>query len=246
MGEILIGCGDGKLIHYDKERTKSISDLSCVCSAGVEHGRIIKIHYDHPSKLLIVGFDQGRIHIKKCTQGLRNSLFGGTQWRECCCALSTNQNLLALECFSLLQSGSEPVSPSSPPHLEVWCGTNSHEIEVWSLDVVHNATWNTETVNQIRTVHKVPVSNLSGSRNVSLKLMSPSADTTRMAVVLATSDTTVIALFDTTTKQCLKSIPFNKSGMIALHFSPVSDFSYIATILKHFALPTKLQSVYQA
>ena len=217
MGEILIGCSDGKLIHYDKQRTKSISDPSCVCSAGVEHGRIIKIHFDHNSKLLIVGFDQGRIHIKKCTQGLRNSLFGGSQWRECCCALSSYiPSLSALECFSMLGSDSEPVSPTNPPHLELWCGTDSHEIEVWSLSIAHSTTWNTETVNKTREVHKVPVSNLSASDGVSLKLMSPSDDKTRMAIVLKTSDAqNMVAVVDVTAKQCLKSLRFNQSGMLA-------------------------------
>lgn len=212
-GEILIGCGDGKLIHYDKERTKSITDPSCVCSSGMEHGRIIKVQYDPPSKLLIIGFDQGQVHIKKCTQGLRNSLFGGTQWRECCCTLSSNQSLLALECFSSSKSGSEPVSPSNPPHLELWCGTTSHEIEVWNFSVVHSLTWNTETVNQIRKVFQVPVSNLSGIDKVSVKLMSRSDDDAQLAAVLATPETTIIAVVDVKKKQCLASIPFNKSGI---------------------------------
>lgn len=214
-GEILIGCSNGKLIHYDKERTKSISDPSCVCSAGVEHGRIIKIHFDHHSKLLIIGFDHGRIHIKKCTQGLRNSLFGGSQWRECCCTLSSNSpSLSALECFSLPRLSSEPVSPSNPPHLEVWCGTNSDEIEVWSLSVDHNTTWNTDTVNQIRKWHKVSLRNLAEVYGTSVKLMSPNDDKTQMAVVLVTPDTqNIIAIVDVTAKQCLKSLPFNQSGM---------------------------------
>lgn len=215
-GEILIGCSDGKLIHYDKERTKSISDPSCVCSVGVEHGRIIKIHFNHHSKLLIIGFDHGRIHIKKCTQGLRNSLFGASQWRECCCTLSSSiPSLSALECFSLPRlSSSEHVIPCNPPHLEVWCGTNSDEIEVWTLSVDHNTTWNTETVNQIRKLHKVPLRSLAEVDGVSVKVMSPNDDRTQMAVVLVTPDAqNMIAIVDVTAKKCLKSLPFNQSGM---------------------------------
>ena len=211
-GEVLIGCDDGKLIHYDKERTKSISDPSCVCMGGVEHGGIVKIHYDHLSKLLIIGFDHGRIHMKKCIQGLRNSLFGGTQWRECCCTLHNSQSLFALECLSIWGSGGEPVSPSSPPNLEVWCGTNSHEIEVWSLKVAHSATWSTETVDQVRKVQQVPVNVVTENGDVSVKLMSLSDDETRMAVVLATPSTPIIAIMDVEVKQCLRLIPFNQSG----------------------------------
>lgn len=211
-GEILVGCDNGKLIHYDKERTKSISDPSCLCSEGMEHGRIINIHYDHQSKLLIIGFDHGRVHIKNCTQGLRNSLFGGAQERECCCSLSSKQSLLAIECLSLQGSGDELASPSSPLSLEVWCGTKSHVIEVWSLEVVQNATWTTETVNEIRKVYQVPVVGLAEMDNVSVKLMSPSSDETQMAIVLVTPDT-VIAIMDVPRKRCLKSIPFNQSGM---------------------------------
>lgn len=209
-GEVLIGCDDGKLIHYDVERTKSISDPSCDCRAGVEHGRIIKIHYDHMSKLLIIGFDHGRIHIKKCTQGLRNSLF---QWRECCCSLHSNyQNLFALECLSVQGSGEEPVSPSSPPNLEVWCGTSSHEIEVWSLEVAQSATWSagTGTVDQIRKVQQIPLNIANENDDVSVKLMSLSSDQKRMAIAL---NTPTIAIMDIKAKQCLKSIPFGQSGM---------------------------------
>ena len=212
-GEVLVGCDDGKLIHYDQERTKSISDPSCDCRVGVEHGSIIKIHYDDMSKLLIIGFDHGRMHIKKCMQGLRNSLFGGTQRRECCCSLNSNQNLFALECLSVPVSGGEPVSPLSPPNLEVWCGTSSHEIEVWSLEVAQSATWSTETVDQIRKVKQVPVNTANENDDISVKLMTLSDDQTRMAVALATPNAPIIAIMDVEAKECLKSIPFSQSGM---------------------------------
>jgi acetyl/propionyl-CoA carboxylase alpha subunit len=214
-GEVLIGYEDGKLIHYDQERTKSISDPSCDCRAGVEHGSIIKIHYDHMTNLLIIGFDRGRIHIKKCTQGLRNSLFDGTQRRECCYSLRSNQNLFALECFLVQTSSSEPISPSSscPSNLEVWCGTSSYEIEVWSLEVAHSANWNTESVDQIRKVQQVPVNTENDNQGVSVKLMSLNDDQTRMAVALATPKTAIIVVVDVEAKQCLKSIEFSQSGM---------------------------------
>lgn len=212
-GEVLVGCEDGKLFHYDKERTRSVSDPSCVCSSGVEHGRIIKMYYDDHSKLLIIGFDQGRVHIKKCTQGLRNSLFGGTHWRECCCTLTGNGGLFALECFTLLGSGGEPVSPTNPPQLELWCGTDSPEIEVWSLAVVSDLTWSTETVNKIRKVHKVPLSSVVDKDKACVKLMSSCSDGSQMAVVLSVSDAHMVAIVNTKTKQCLTSIPFRTSGM---------------------------------
>ena len=153
-GEVLVGCDDGKLIHYDQERTKSISDPSCDCRASVEHGRIVNIHYDNVTNLLIVGFDRGRIHIKKCTRGLRNSLFDGSQRRECCYTLHSHQNLFALECLLVQVSSSEPASPSTstPSNLEVWCGTSSCKIEVWSLEMAQSAIWSTESVDQIRKV----------------------------------------------------------------------------------------------
>ena len=214
-GEVLIGCDDGKLIHYDKGRTKSISDPSCNCQAGIEHGSIIKIHYDHMTNLLIIGFDRGRIHIKKCTQGLRNSLFDGTQRRERCYSLSSNQNLFALECLSVKASSSEPVSssPSCPSNLEVWCGSSSCEIEVWSLEVAQSATWSTETVDLIRKVQQVPVNTANDNHDTPIKLMSLNDDQTRMAVALAIPNAAIIAVIDVEAKQCLKSIEFSQSGM---------------------------------
>ena len=221
--EVLIGCDDGKLIHYDSERTRSISNLSCDCRASVEHGGIIKIHYDPLSKLLIIGFDHGRVHIKKCTQGLRNSLFGGTQWRECCCSLQSHPNLFALECLMVQGSGDEPASPSSPPNLELWCGTKSHEVEVWSLEVAQSATWSTGTVDQIRKVQQVSVNIENGEASV--KLMNLSGDQTKIAVALATSNTPIIAILDVEAKLCLKSIPFSQSGMYLVLCAAVRHLS---------------------
>lgn len=220
-GEVLVGCDDGKLIHYDQERTKSISAPSCDCRAGLEHGSIIKIHYDQMTNLLIIGFDRGRIHIKKCIQGLRNSLFDGTQRRVCCYSLHNGQNLFALECLSVQVSGGEPVGPSN---LEVWCGTSSCEIEVWSLEVAQSgANWSTETVDQIQKVQQVPVNAANESDGISVKLMSLSDDQTRMAVALATPNApvTVIAIIDVGAKRCLKSIPFSQSGMSSFSCSSV-------------------------
>ena len=191
----------------------SVSDPSCLCASGAGHGRIIKMHYDDQSKLLIIGFDQGRIHVKKCTQGLRNSLFGGTQWRECCCTLSCGGGLFALECFSPLGSGSsEPVSPTHSPQLELWCGTSSAQIEVWTLRVGSDLTWSRETVNQIREIQKVPLGSVLGEDHATVKLMSPSSDGSRMAVALSMYATCMMAIVDLKTKQCLASVRFEKSG----------------------------------
>ena len=248
--EILVGCSDGKLVLYDASGIKSVSDPSCLCTDGYEHREIVEIYYHTPSKLLVVGYQSGQVHINHCTQGLRNSLFNVTQWRQCCYTLTSIHQLNALKCISIAitlpnrtkgiatevgatevgttemgatqEVTSEGVATEAGvgssddslecQSLEVWCGGNSNQLEVWTLPWSDNAAWTTNTIDELMSVVCVDVGSDITGAEVSVRRMKESHDGSKMVVVLQTSQASAIVLVDAVTKQCVKTILWTHSG----------------------------------
>lgn len=147
-GDVLVGCGDGMLILFSSFSSRFVP--SQMCSRGEEHhGEVVGLYYHARSKLLVVGFagetgvSCGRVHIHKCTQDIRSGLT--SQWRRYCCPLTDDLPLCVLEC----------VSPSDSV-LEVWCGSNNSNVEVWTIPVKSDVMWTADTVEKSRPRSKRP------------------------------------------------------------------------------------------
>lgn len=126
--DIFVACSDGSIRYYDEkgEVTSLNHDTHC---RGV-HGDIIRVHYCHKSKLLVLAFENGKVHIRKCTLGLKSHL----AWRESCASLyDGTRELLDMECLLLLSS-----SELECPVFEVWFGLNSAQVEVWRIPISPN------------------------------------------------------------------------------------------------------------
>ena len=200
-GNVLVGCGDGKLMVF-KTINKSKFVPSEMCSRDEEHGEIVGIYYHTPSNMLVIGFaggSCGRVHIHKCTQGIRNGLT--TQWRRYCCPLNNDLPLHVLECVSL-----------SPSTLDVWCGSKNSTLEVWSFPVSSDIVWTTESMEKESTT--IEIAQLTGRGDMTVKQMKLSCDSTMMIVLLyqPSSQDHVIIFVDIKTKKSLKSFPCTFPG----------------------------------
>lgn len=216
-GDIFVGCADGTLMLYDSDHVKYETNPSESCSKGVLHGDIIKIFYDKATSLLVIGFNSGRIHIEKCTQGVVKSMSSKFQWRVCCGTLSENVALQSLECVFLKAENESSAGVTHP--LEIWCGTNTNTVEVWSLPVNSSIAWTTETVEKSRQICyiKLPSSELDAlplkhELKSTLKL---SEDGSKIVVLLQLSgrmSTCLVAIVDIASKDCLKCFNLSRSG----------------------------------
>ena len=199
-GDVLVGCGDGKLILFSSYSNVKFAPPE-MCSRGEEHhGEIVGLYYHTPSKLLVVGFagetgiSCGRVHIHKCTQDIRSGLT--SQWRRYCCRLTDDLPLYVLECVSTSDSA-----------LEVWCGSNSSNVEVWTFPVRSDVMWTADTVEKESTTIKTTQS--TSGRDMTVKQMKLCYDSTMMIVLLyqPNSRDHAITFIDVKSKKALKSVP---------------------------------------
>ena len=205
--DVLVGCTDGLLILFDSTGTRSISDPASLCSGGCKHEEIVGLHYDIEGKLLLIGFGSGRVHIKNCTQGIRNSLF--CQSRDFCTSVSNGLHLYALEC----------VSSECSSTLDVWCGSEGGRIEVWSLPKRDNLTWTHDVVAQHRQSARVPVGNPAGyDEGMEVQQMKRGTGLceTMMVALLHKQSTTVIAFVDMASKKIEKTVQCHHSSKFCL------------------------------
>ena len=219
-GNIFVGCADGTLILYDSDHVKYETNPSESCSKGVSHGDIISIFYDKTTSLLVIGFNSGRIHIEKCTQGIVKSMSSKFQWRVCCGTLSESVTLHSLECAFLKVENESSAGATHP--LEIWCGTNTNTIEVWSLLFNSSVAWTTETVEKSRHICyiKLPRGEVDALQEVSLhhelkSTLKLSEDSSKIVVLLQSSGrkaTCLVAIMDTASKDCLKWFNLSRSG----------------------------------
>ena len=204
--DILVGCADGKVILFDSTGTKMISDPASTCFPDYHHGEIIGLYHDVEGKLLVIGFSSGNVHIKKCTEGIRNCLVN--QRKDFCSSISDRLQLHALEC----------VSSQSTSVLEIWCGGEESKIEVWSLPEREHLTPTLDTVSQ-RQITTVQTGHTTiGERGMVVKQMKPGTGLceSKMVALLHKQNTTVIAFVDMTSKIIEKTVQCNLSGMYCL------------------------------
>jgi len=214
--DILVGCADGLLILFDSTSTRSISDPASLCSGGYEHGEIIGLQYNVEGKILVIGFSSGKVHIKICTQGIRNSLFG--QKRDFCTSISNGLHMYALEC----------VSSESANTLEVWCGSEGSRIEVWSLPIGENLTWTHDTVVQHQHSIRARTGNPAGYDEdmvVTQMKQGTGLCETMMVALLHKKNTTVIAFVDMESKEIEKTVECNHSSRFCLAFTLITTLS---------------------
>lgn len=125
--DIFLACSDGTIKYYDEKG--EVMSLSHDTHCPGMHGDILKVHYCHKSKLLVLAFDNGKVHIRKCTLGLKNHL----SWRESCSSLyDGTRDILDMEC--LLQASCELECPV----FELWFGLNSAQVEIWRMPTSPN------------------------------------------------------------------------------------------------------------
>lgn len=198
FGHILVGCSNGDLIDWDG--TKSIFHPADLCSRGWgldEHGEINGLHYEALFGMLIIGFASGRVHVVMCSDGVRSGL----------------ENNKGLYCFALnqglpwlhaLQCVYQPPSP-----LEVWCGSESDQLEVWFLSPGPDNPYTLQ-----RDVITVSLSDSdSSSRHNSLvvRRMHLNHDSTQMVVLLQKVLDHAIAFVDVNSHVLLKIIQCTSS-----------------------------------
>ena len=205
--DILVGCADGKVILFDSTGTKMISDPASSCFPDYHHGEIIGLYHDVEGKLLVIGFSSGNVHIKKCTDGIRNCLVN--QRKDFCSSISDRLQLHALECIS-----SQSISV-----LEIWCGSEESKIEVWSLPERECLTPTLDTVSQQRQITTVQTGHTTiGERGMAVKQMKPGTGLceSKMVALLHKQNTTVIVFVDMTSKIIEKTVQCNLSGKFCL------------------------------
>ncbi len=210
-GHIFVALTDGSLTLYDKDRFKYTTQPAQSChTPQLPHGDIVRMFYDPRSLLLVVGFASGRLHIEKCTQGVAKSISGVTPWRKFCGGLACKDELKSMEC--IVSQGSS--------RLDIWCGTATSSIEVWSLEIDSSDTWGTDTVEGCRTVSNVRVPELvvpdgsyRGSMGVCLRV---SEDQSKMMVYIKSPGlsraSSHVTIMDVATKAPIKSFSWGHSG----------------------------------
>lgn len=197
--EIILACSDGTVNYYDAKRQMTSLNQDTRCRDP--HGSITKVHYCCESKLLVIAFENGKVHIRKCTLGVPSRL----AWRESCLSLSDEtKEIFDMEC-TLTSSELEC------PVFEVWLGMDSDNIEVWRMPVSHKEVWASDTVSRIRTLSKVKASKMDGG---SVRQLWKGLDESMMVGVVyyERKKEVEIAIISVASKLCLKTFNFKESG----------------------------------
>lgn len=212
--DIFVACYDGTIRHYDS--TKQEMSLSRNPECRGVHGDIRKVHYCSKSNLLVFAFENGKVHIRKCSLGSLTSHF---TWRESCLSLSDHtrgggeegegewedpREVEDVECVLL--------SDNSLEVFEIWLGMNSDVVEVWRMPLSPDKVWAADTVSRIRTITHVRVARSSVKGEVR-KVQKSLDESMVVTVFYADHKTSVeIAIISVGTKDCLRILDFRESG----------------------------------
>ncbi len=204
--EIFVGCRDGTIFFYNSDGRKTSLPLDFKCHQN--HGGIVKVYYCCTSKLIIVAFDRGRVHIRKCTQGLTSH----STWRESCSPLLDEQyEILDVECMLISNNLSCPV-------FEVWFGLDSEVMEIWRIPIQPDQIWDTTTVSQTRSISRIQLMSEQMPEGVEMRVnrVKKSLDESLVVAVMQMSRRAVgkIAVISVESKICLKLFDIDCSGMI--------------------------------
>lgn len=202
--EVFIACSDGTICYFDDKH--EVTSLNHANNCPGKHGDIVKVYYCHISKLLVLAFENGKVHIRKCTLGLKSHL----AWRESCSSLAEDAACEILDMECLLLSSSEYECPI----FEVWLGTNSARVEIWKMPSSPDQMWACDTLSRIRTVSHVEVAR--GGDGCEVRQLQRSQDDSMVAVAVygRRGSTAEIVIIGVAAKQCLVTLDCKNSGKL--------------------------------
>lgn len=200
-----MACADGTISYYDAQ--KQLTSLERDAQCREHHGGIVKVEYCDKSKLLVVAFENGKVHIRKCVHGLKSHF----AWRESCLSLSDpDKEIFDLEC--LLLSSTELECPV----FELWFGVDASQIEVWRMPDSPTQVWSFDTVSRIRTISHVRVGQEEEgvAESGAVHHVCKSVDQRLVAGVWHTGrkSEVQVGIISVLTKQCLRTISLQESG----------------------------------
>ena len=200
--DIIVGCADGTILFYNAKREKISLTLESPCCM-IDHGDIIRVHYNSESQLMVVAFEISQVHIKRCVEEPSSC----SKWIETCLSLLENQYAITDMKCTLLDKESDC------PMFEIWFSMESDEIETWSVPISSTQTWTPDTFSQIRRVSRIKVSSLSAE--VAVRRMETSCDGSMMVAVVETGEIRGIevAIIDIKSKRHLRLFNVHHSGM---------------------------------
>ena len=205
--DIFVACSDGTISYYDAQR--KLTSLNRDAQCGEDHGGIVKVQYSEQSQLLVVAFETGIVHMRKCVLGVPSHF----TWRESCLSLySQAREIFDMEC--LLLRGTE----TDCPIFEVWLGMDSEQIEVWRIPISPTLVWTNDTVDRIRNISHVnvtnpPIQGERGEENSAVKCVQKSADESVVVSVWCTGKNGAeVSLVSVASKLCLRTISLDKPG----------------------------------
>ena len=199
--EILVACSDGKLLLFVQEGTHTCNPSDMCSSCHDEHGEIVGLYYETTLQTAVIGFASGRVHINLCFDGIHSVVEEG----QYCNSLSQGLPWLhAMQCVS-----------HPPSTLEVWCGTESNQLEIWSFSINPDAMWDPNSVDMhITTV--CLASHINGQKTM-VKQMKLNHDSTLMVVFLHRQGSKVMVLVDVLSMAVVKSVHCDLSGTRECH-----------------------------
>ena len=221
-----MACYDGTIRQYDSNKQEMSLSRNPECHG--EHGDIRKVHYCSKSNLLVFAYENGKVHIRKCSIG---NFSGNFTWRESCLSLSNDtgggEELLRevedVECLLL--------SDDSLDVFEIWLGINSDVVEVWSMPLSPGTAWAADTVSHIRTIAHVTVAHSPVKGEV--RKVQKSLDESMMVTVFFADhkNSVEIGIVSVETKKCLRILDFKESGMYVCVYVCTYVHTYISTIV---------------
>ena len=172
-GVMLAALANGRVMVFDTNGTRSFNEPEKVCSEFTEeHGEVIAMQYLSQPKLLVMGFDRGKVHIYSCPESIRDTLTSSK--RQYCSQLVDSSSLYSIQCL--------PLSSSLGDTMEVWCGTDSSTVEVWCYKLRPDMEWVNGTVKREESV--IPICLPSASRHVTIKQMEVNNNSTYIVALL--------------------------------------------------------------
>ena len=202
------------MIFNTENKTHSFIEPEKDCSEFTgKHGGIVAMHYLHIPKLLVMGFDCGKVHVYSCQGSIQDSLT--SQQDHYCSHLKDGATLRSLLCCLTPSTTS---SGSSSSVMEVWCGTCSSSVVVWEYSLTPSLCWiRDDHVDRIESV--IPVCSEAHvlSKMFTTKELKLSADLSCVVALLHQpgSHVSSLALIDVSTKSLLRCLTCNISGVCA-------------------------------
>lgn len=191
--KIIFGCHSGNVYGLMAPGTRTPFPLF---RNHAPHGKVVGVAYERDSNILVVGYEEGTVHIKKCTMNLA----ANNCWRMYCECVSANSGRLHSVLTLCPEEGV----------MEVWLGCDGARVEVWRVreeDMLVPGRLGRRTI-----VVEVTPEECGGQGGGAVVLMRPTPDNTRVVALLEvpTSPQSVLVTLDTECKTLVGSwiMPF--------------------------------------